>query len=239
MAGADRATCPRCGAVSSAGTSAGLCLRCLGSNTRRNLTERRPVDRSPPRRRAGRKLALTLISAVAAIGAMLVGSLWSAHKQTPHMSDAEVCFTRGVELQREGKLDDAIAAYREAIRITPDFAESHFALGVALFRQGNRKQAIEPLREAIRITPDDGDAYMTLGLALKAQGRLKEAVAAYREAIRVTPNLADAHYALGLTLKTQGKLKEAVAELRNARDHCQPGSALAPFIERSLTGSDH
>ena len=38
--------------------------------------------------------------------------------------------------ERQGKLDEAVAAYREAIRLKPDHAEAHDNLGIALQRPG-------------------------------------------------------------------------------------------------------
>jgi len=40
-------------------------------------------------------------------------------------------------LKAQGKLDEAVAAYREAIRLKPDNAEAHFNLGGVLRAQGD------------------------------------------------------------------------------------------------------
>ena len=47
----------------------------------------------------------------------------------------------GVALMRQGKLDEAIAEYREAIRLRPDDGPTHFNLGTALGRQGKLDEA--------------------------------------------------------------------------------------------------
>ena len=49
-----------------------------------------------------------------------------------------------------------------------------------------------------------------------SQGKLEEAIAAYREAIRLQPDYADAHTNLGIALHAQGKLEEAIAAYRTA-----------------------
>ncbi len=38
----------------------------------------------------------------------------------------------GNALKAQNKLDDAIAAYRDAIRLKPEYAEAHTTLGLAL-----------------------------------------------------------------------------------------------------------
>ena len=181
MADADRATCPRCGAILPANDRSGRCARCHLSPVLRDKTDIPPV--SPPSPGGTRrKVTLTVISAVATIGVMLLVGLWLGNGQGQSPAGAERFFDRGIDLQRDGKLEDAIAAFREAIRIKPDFADAHFALGVGLRRQGELDEAIDELRAAIRIKPSDAHAHYNLGLALKAQGQMEEAVAEVRKA---------------------------------------------------------
>ncbi len=130
--------------------------------------------------------------------------------------DAAAHFNRGVALANQGKLDEAIAAYREAIRLNPDIAEAHVNLGFLLNQQGKFDESIAENRIAIRLKPDFVTAHNNLGFALAVQGKLDEAIAAYREAIRLDPNLLAAHMNLGSALNQQGKLDEAIAEYRTA-----------------------
>ena len=62
-----------------------------------------------------------------------------------------------------GKLVDAIAEYRTALRILPDTASFHDNLCVLLGRQGKLDEAIAEHRTAIRIQPDFANAHNTLG----------------------------------------------------------------------------
>ena len=94
----------------------------------------------------------------------------------------------GNALRRQGKLDEAIAEYREAIRLQPDDHIGHYNLGDILRSQGKLDEAIAEYREAIRLQPDYAYAHSNLGLALLAQGKVDEAIAAHREALRLNPN---------------------------------------------------
>ena len=91
----------------------------------------------------------------------------------------------------QGKLEEAIAAYRTAIRLKPDYAEAHYNLGIALHDQGKLEEAIAEYRTAIRLKPDYANAHYNLGLALHDQGKLEEAIAEYRAAIRLKPDDAE------------------------------------------------
>ena len=82
----------------------------------------------------------------------------------------------GMALHETGRVDEAMAEFREAIRIDPDFAIGHYNLGVALKEQGKLDEAIVEYRAAIRIDPDDAYAHENLDIALEEQARRNEAI---------------------------------------------------------------
>src|SRR5262249_20746164 len=97
---------------------------------------------------------------------------------------------------RQGKLDEAIAAYRHAIALKPDFADAYSNLGGTLAEQGKRDEAVAAYRHAIALKPDFADAYSNLGGTLAVQGKREEAVAADPHAIALKPDFAEAQFAL-------------------------------------------
>ena len=144
-------------------------------------------------------------------------------------------FSLGNVFHSHRKLDEAVAAYRQAIRIKPDYADVHLNLGNALKERGSLDDAVAAYRQAIRIKPDYAAAYSNLGNAQMQRGSLDEAVAAYRQAIRIKPDYTEAHSNLGNALKERGSLDEAVAACRQAirirpdfaEAHYNLGNALA------------
>jgi tetratricopeptide (TPR) repeat protein len=215
LADADRAACPRCGAPILSDHPASVCPRCLLSDAQRGQSEHRAVSRSFPGS-AGRKLALALASALAFMGATLSGGVWFGNWRKQQPADAIARYNRGVGLQAQGKLKEAIAEYRAAIRIMPDYVEAHSNLGNALRAQGKTAEAVDAYRAAIRINPSYGELHNNLASAVADQGRLEEAIAEVRRAVRLKPEDALAHNNLGLGLLQQGKLEEAAAEFRTA-----------------------
>jgi tetratricopeptide (TPR) repeat protein len=116
----------------------------------------------------------------------------------------------------QGKLAEAVAAFQEAIRLKPDYANAHHNLGLTRYYQGKLAEAVAAYQEAIRLKPDFPMAHNNLGNALYYQRKLAEAVAAYQEAIRLKPDFPMAHFNLGNTLRVQGKSAEAVAAFQEA-----------------------
>jgi cytochrome c-type biogenesis protein CcmH/NrfG len=58
-------------------------------------------------------------------------------------------------LERQAKHAESEAAYREALRLKPDFAEAHARLGSVLLRVGRLPEAEAAYTEAMRLHPDD------------------------------------------------------------------------------------
>ena len=57
-------------------------------------------------------------------------------------------------LADRGQVDEAIAQYRKALEIKPDYAEAHSNLGFALAGRGQFEAAIAHYRKALEIKPD-------------------------------------------------------------------------------------
>jgi tetratricopeptide (TPR) repeat protein len=97
------------------------------------------------------------------------------------------------DLYYSGRTIEAIAEYREAIGLKPDFAEAHINLGFALEHTGQIDAAIAEYREAIRAKPDFALAHYNLGVTLGYKRQYDAAIVEYRETIRLTPDFAAAH----------------------------------------------
>ena len=122
----------------------------------------------------------------------------------------------GNRMLRKGRLDQAIAAYRMAVRLSPEHPAAHNNLGTALKEAGHMDEAIVCYRQALTLKPESHVYHYNLGNALEQQGRLEEAAAAYRRAIELQPDFVLAHCSLGTTLKDLQRLDEAIACYQHA-----------------------
>ena len=148
MATTDPVSCPRCGAAVTSDDPGGFRPPCRRPDAWAGRTEDPPV---PPSARGGARRKVTLASAVAGIVAILLGALGCGKQRGQQSADADAHFNRGNALQEQGKLEEAIAAYRAAIRLQPDYADAHDNLGIALEDRGKLEEAVAAFREAIRL----------------------------------------------------------------------------------------
>jgi tetratricopeptide (TPR) repeat protein len=140
-----------------------------------------------------------------------------------------------VVLGRQGKLAEAEAANRQALRLRPDYADAHNGLGVVLELGGNLPEAETAFREAIRHKPGFALAHNNCGLVLERQGKLSEAEAAYKQAIHFHPGYAEAHYNLGGLLRRQDKQGAEAAfreAIRHKQDYAEAYNNLGVLLER-------
>ncbi len=105
--------------------------------------------------------------------------------------------------------EDAVNAYRQAIRLKPDFAKAYFNLGLLYAELRRYEEAIEAYRQTIRLTPDNADAHSNLGMLYGGTNRPNEAKATLKEAIKLAPDSAAAHYNLGLVYIQYGDISAA------------------------------
>jgi tetratricopeptide (TPR) repeat protein len=131
------------------------------------------------------------------------------HRATTKENEADSLNCRGMQLQAQGKLNEAASCFRKAVRLRPDFASAQNSLGGVCLQQGKLSEAALCFRKAIRQAPELTEAHFNLGKVLQAQGQWAEAAACFRQVIRLQPDIALAHYNLGESLVADAAPHEA------------------------------
>jgi tetratricopeptide (TPR) repeat protein len=173
-----------------------------------------------------RRMVLASLSTI-----ILVILICCARRQTSYWKDSETLWTHtlacttnnttahnnlGNVLAQDGRLNEAIEQYQEAIDIDPDFAEANCNLGDALIQNGQMDEAIIHFQKAIDIQPDFAGAHSDLGGALLQKGQVDEAIAHLQKAINIQPDLAGAHNNLGYALLQKGQVREAIGHFQKS-----------------------
>ena len=131
-------------------------------------------------------------------------------------ADAEAQFNLGKVLKDRGRVEDAVASYRQAVAANPAYAAAWNNLGNALQELGRAEEAIASLRQAIALRPDDAVAHNNLGNALKATAQWEAALDSFRRALAIHPSYVEALCNLGNLFAQAGQPGEAIRWLEQA-----------------------
>lgn len=137
-------------------------------------------------------------------------------------------------LEEMGKLEEAIAMYREVLAKRPRHVEAHSQLGVSLAALGRLDEATAAFKAAIAIAPDTGYLHNNLGYALLLAGADYEALDALQSALRLDPTHQLAQYNLGVA---QSRVAAAGREQKRAVAAAHRAGAAASAIKVNADAS--
>ena len=127
---------------------------------------------------------------------------------------AEGMYRLGRYYEGQARFEQAINAYREAIRRDPLMVEAYTALGTSLAGQQRYDDAIRQFQAAIVLAPDAAHLHNNLGYAYLLSGQTEQAVKALEEAQRLDP----AHVRSAENLRVaQAKLDNSVPQTSPSR----------------------
>ena len=140
-----------------------------------------------------RSMGIAVVTIVCLAGGALANPLdepQSPAPPTPAARTAQQAFDEGNRQMEAKRFPEATAAFRQAVKARPDFAEAHSNLGYSLRNSGRVDEAIAAYQEAIRLKPDLAEAYEYLGCAYLMQGDRQAAQEQHRILQRLNPKLA-------------------------------------------------
>jgi tetratricopeptide (TPR) repeat protein len=126
-------------------------------------------------------------------------------------------------LEDEGRLEEAISAYKAAVAADPGHAATFYDLGYAQQKAGRLKAAIASYRSALERNPKHAHAHYNLGYLLQRQGSLGAAVASYRQAAVLDQDNPYVFYNWGEILDEQGDIEGAIDLYKRASELAPDG----------------
>ena len=181
------------------------------------------VDKLWPKRSRWGKVGVTVAFVFAAL--WLVGVFVGDQDE-----EAIASHNDGITLVEEGRWEDAVAAFTEAIELEPEdtdlLASAYRNRSVALGELGRIEEALTDASAAIDLQPVDTDilaqAYVNRSVDLARLGRCEEAVTDTTAAIDLQPAdtdiLAQAYVNRSVDLARLGRCEEAVTDTTAAID---------------------
>ncbi|MEI6985441.1 MAG: tetratricopeptide repeat protein [Rhodospirillaceae bacterium] len=145
-------------------------------------------------------------------------------------TDPAAGFAAAVAAHQAGRLDEALALYRDILAASPGHADAMHLLGVIDHQRGDDLGAVTWIGKAIALKGDVYKYHYNLASALQALGRFGEALECYRTAARLvsaqplapaqplaSAQQAQVHMALAHLLQRLGRPDEAEPIFRSAR----------------------
>lgn len=137
------------------------------------------------------------------------------------------------KLQEKGKLNDAIVAYEEIIRLFPECHSAYLELGKIFKLQGLFEKSLAVFTDAIALKTNSS-AHYNIGEILLKQGYFKKAINSFNKAIEVSPSdnsdLCPAYTQLGYSLIKIGEVEKAIEQLNRALELDDKSSLAHKFL---------
>lgn len=125
---------------------------------------------------------------------------------------ADAHYALGLVYRDWGKADEEVQAYKQAIRLRPDYLVAYERLGSRYLRSKKFNDAVEIFRQLAALKPGDAVAPNNMGEAYFELNRYNDAVESFRQSIRLKPDFGKAYYNLGRTLLALGNRDAALEQ---------------------------
>lgn len=155
--------------------------------------------------------------------------------------NAEAQRQLGRALHNQGKLDQALVRWRQAVAIDKGFINAWLDLAGALNEEHRHNQAHDVLDKALAANPDEPRLHEARTVLFRRSGKLRQAEAYLQAILPRFPDAAWLHYQLGATItdydreRANEHLRRAVALAPEKTDYVM---ALIESVERTRTGDE-
>ena len=125
-------------------------------------------------------------------------------------------FYLALNLEKAGRLDEALVSYQQALQLQPNLAGAHLGAGNVYYRRGAYDQAARSYEEALKREPQNAAARYNLGNTFLKRGLFDLAAQSYEEAAQSDPDDASVQKMLGETLMHLNRRCDALAHLERS-----------------------
>ncbi len=117
---------------------------------------------------------------------------------------AEIVKNIALIYQEQGKNDEALAAYEDAIATNPDDVNLVLNKANLYYKIGDKDKFKELMAKASEMAPDNPDLLYNIGVINMEQGNMEEARDAYKKALAIDPDYINAQLNLSTSYVNEG-----------------------------------
>jgi len=125
---------------------------------------------------------------------------------------ADAHYALGLVYRDWGRPEEEIQAYKQAIKLKPDYASAYERLGSRYLKSKRYPEAVETFKQLVALKPGDANVPNNMGEAYLGMNLMSDAVAAFRQAIQLKPDFGKAYYNLGRSLLAMGNRDGALEQ---------------------------
>jgi len=129
---------------------------------------------------------------------------------------AKNAYMKGVELHRDGHLEEALMQYGKALRTYPDYVSALGDLGTIFILYNRPESALTFLRRAHEIDDCNLVINLNIAIALTEQADYSNAMKLFKKVLSTNPRLALAEYYVAKVDYLQKKYEEAEVSVKQA-----------------------
>ena len=138
-------------------------------------------------------------------------------------------------LEKDGRLDEALGSYRRALRLQPGLTAARFGEGNILFRKGAYAEAADCYEDVLERQPGNMLARFNLGTTFLNRSLFDPAARSYEEVLRANPDDAAALKNLGRALIGLDRKCDALIHLERSA-MLDPGLAADAALRDQIRG---
>jgi len=154
-----------------------------------------------------RRVGVLLVGAAIVAG----GGLWLRYSRA-YLVNAQI----GIEMVKQGQLDQGIEHLKKSVSARPDFLFGHDALSRAYVAKKDYANAAAEMQRVIALDPRDQSAYYRLGLVYLEQKEWTQAEDTFNQLLKIDSNNVDGHVGLASALSGLHQDAESLAEFQRA-----------------------
>ena len=135
----------------------------------------------------------------------------------------------GKILYQQGRYDEALTTFQQAISEEKESAPAHYWLGRTWYALGGNDEALKAFRRTVQLDKNWAPGHVGMGMVYaRLPNRRLDARKAYRRALEIDPGDADLQYRMGMTYMDQERSGRLIGSDRDGRGYFLNAVSLNP-----------